>query len=225
MCYLCAIDRLVCRQVGKQVQDNHSTSPHDMNRASGRLYLVLRSNGLYGVLPYGKITCFNKIQICLYQFIVLSCSTIKISVLEGKQVPICGNIETRRVKRLRFVKKTSLNRLLRKILILDSVWICCNRFCLISLSSFSLEENVSNDFFILTVHQIVFQILLNLAAAARLPKAFCCWINLKENGHRGAAIAQLICLLLPSCCPGFKSQAHHQRFFHLQSNVYKYICL
>ena len=30
--------------------------------------------------------------------------------------------------------------------------------------------------------------------------------------YRGAAIALWICLRLPSCCPGFKSQAHHLRF-------------
>ena len=37
--------------------------------------------------------------------------------------------------------------------------------------------------------------------------------------HKGAAIAQWIHLCLPSCRPGFESQAHHQRLFHL-----KYLC-
>ena len=32
---------------------------------------------------------------------------------------------------------------------------------------------------------------------------------------RGAAIAQWICLCLPSCCPRFDSQACHQRFFSI----------
>ena len=35
----------------------------------------------------------------------------------------------------------------------------------------------------------------------------------------GAAIAQWICLHLPFCRPGFESQAHHLRFYHL-----KYLC-
>ena len=34
-----------------------------------------------------------------------------------------------------------------------------------------------------------------------------------NNRLLGAAIAQWICLYLPSCHPGFKSQAHHQRFY------------
>ena len=34
-----------------------------------------------------------------------------------------------------------------------------------------------------------------------------------------AAIAQWICLRLPSCCPGFESQAHHLHFYNLQ-----YLC-
>ena len=33
----------------------------------------------------------------------------------------------------------------------------------------------------------------------------------------GAAIAQWICLRLPSCGPGFESQAHHLCFYHLYS--------
>ena len=36
----------------------------------------------------------------------------------------------------------------------------------------------------------------------------------------GAVIAQQICLHLPSCCPGFESQAYHLRFFHLQFLCY-----
>ena len=36
---------------------------------------------------------------------------------------------------------------------------------------------------------------------------------------RGAAIARWICLCLPSCIPGFESQAHHLCFYHLQ-----YLC-
>ena len=34
-------------------------------------------------------------------------------------------------------------------------------------------------------------------------------------GRRGAAIAQWIRLRLPSCRPGFESQAHHLCFFNL----------
>ena len=41
----------------------------------------------------------------------------------------------------------------------------------------------------------------------------------KEIKSWGAAIAQWIRLCLPSCCPGFESQAHHLRFYHLQ-----YLC-
>ena len=37
--------------------------------------------------------------------------------------------------------------------------------------------------------------------------------------RRGAAIAQWICLRLPSCRPGFESQVHHLHFFHLM-----YLC-
>ena len=39
------------------------------------------------------------------------------------------------------------------------------------------------------------------------------------SGSGGSAIAQWIHLCLPSCRPGFESQAHHQRFYHLQ-----YLC-
>ena len=39
----------------------------------------------------------------------------------------------------------------------------------------------------------------------------------------GAAIAQWINLTLPSCRPGFESQAHHLCFHNLQSNLC-YIC-
>ena len=39
----------------------------------------------------------------------------------------------------------------------------------------------------------------------------------------GAAIAQWICLRLPSCRPVFESQAHHLSFYHLLSNLC-YIC-
>ena len=47
--------------------------------------------------------------------------------------------------------------------------------------------------------------------------------NLKELPHWGAAIAQWIRLRLPSCRPGFESQAHHLRFF--QFKLFKlYIC-
>ena len=41
--------------------------------------------------------------------------------------------------------------------------------------------------------------------------------------HNGAGIAQWIRLRLPSCCPGFKSQAHHLCFY--QFVLFKlYIC-
>ena len=41
--------------------------------------------------------------------------------------------------------------------------------------------------------------------------------------NRAATIAQWIRLCLPSCCPGFESQAHHLRFF--QFILFKlYIC-
>ena len=40
--------------------------------------------------------------------------------------------------------------------------------------------------------------------------------NETERKKWGAAIAQWICLCLPSCHPGFKTQAHHLCFFHLQ---------
>ena len=39
----------------------------------------------------------------------------------------------------------------------------------------------------------------------------------------GTSIAQWICLHLPSCRPGFESQKHHLRFYHLKSNLC-YIC-
>ena len=52
---------------------------------------------------------------------------------------------------------------------------------------------------------------------------------IKKINLRGAAIAQWIRLHLPSCCPGFESQAHHLCFFqfikfklyicHLNRNV------
>ena len=43
------------------------------------------------------------------------------------------------------------------------------------------------------------------------------WINsaIVRLPNQGAAIAQWICLCLPSCCPGFTSQACLLRFFHL----------
>ena len=53
-------------------------------------------------------------------------------------------------------------------------------------------------------------------------------INEKEDGVgpfkkpmllRGAAIIQWICLRLPSCCPGFKSEGHHLFCYHLKSNL------
>ena len=42
----------------------------------------------------------------------------------------------------------------------------------------------------------------------------------KHPQVRGAAIAQWICMRLPSWCPGFESQAHHLRFYHLQYFYY-----
>ena len=35
----------------------------------------------------------------------------------------------------------------------------------------------------------------------------------------GGAIAQWICLCLPSCCPRLESQSHHLCFYHLQPNL------
>ena len=43
--------------------------------------------------------------------------------------------------------------------------------------------------------------------------------NKKRNG--GAAVAQWIRSRLPSCRPGFDSQAHHLRFFNLNCNMLK----
>ena len=36
----------------------------------------------------------------------------------------------------------------------------------------------------------------------------------------GAAIAQWICLCLPSCCPGFESQTYHLRFYQFILELY-----
>ena len=41
----------------------------------------------------------------------------------------------------------------------------------------------------------------------------------------GAAIAQWICLRLPSCGPRFESQAHHLCFYHLYSNFVLHLSL
>ena len=37
----------------------------------------------------------------------------------------------------------------------------------------------------------------------------------------GAAIAQWICLCLPSCCPGFESQTYHLRYYQFILELYK----
>ena len=43
--------------------------------------------------------------------------------------------------------------------------------------------------------------------------------------RRGAAIAQWIRLRLPSCRPGFESQAHHLNFYHGRLRcIYSQIC-
>ena len=39
--------------------------------------------------------------------------------------------------------------------------------------------------------------------------------NRHEHDNRGPVIAQWICLRLPSCRPGFKSQAHHLCLFSI----------
>ena len=53
---------------------------------------------------------------------------------------------------------------------------------------------------------------------------YCSLVADKPTVDRGAGIAQWIRLYLPSCLPpGFESQAHHLRFFHLLS-ILCYIC-
>ena len=42
---------------------------------------------------------------------------------------------------------------------------------------------------------------------------------LQHWSHRGAAIAQWICLRLPSCRPRIDSQAHHLRLYHVWSYI------
>ena len=48
---------------------------------------------------------------------------------------------------------------------------------------------------------------------------------IKKINLRGAAIAQWIRLHLPSCCPGFESQAHHLCFFSIYKVQIVYLSL
>ena len=55
-----------------------------------------------------------------------------------------------------------------------------------------------------------------------LPSALTVWrvVTVQTRWSRGAAVAQWIRSRLPSCRPGFESQAHHLRFYQFKFKLY-----